>query len=341
MPASARHLVSTYCTVAPRVMLTIISVTSKGSCWWDQWKALLHGTPPECPRIPYPAMAYSIGRRPFWLQSSPLCRWSPGGMAGLGRDCLPMALGLVVRLPQQGWGMKVGMGGTPRWADSEILVGALASPVLHQRNPHVDAGEGHHTGLSGLSKEDVCLSFISGRAGCLSLHVGFLQLPWVGATLCCGARACVCGGCSGRRRRVQVRGLLRGCHVGSAAVAHGLSTTGSIVVAHELIFTNLGPLHWHVDSLSLDLQRSPSVDFCLTSSEQGRVHPVHLPTTHWLWESWSWFDPRHRKHTKITEGKTWDASWVLFHGYSSYYEIFIMLMTFLHLGGMHIGKNQY
>ena len=81
-------------------------------------------------------------------------------------------------------------------------------------------------------------------------------------------------------RRVQVRGLLRGCHVGSAAVAHGLSTTRFIVVAHELIFTNLGPLHWHVDSLSLDFQRSPGVDFCLTSSEQGRVHPVHFPTTH-------------------------------------------------------------
>lgn len=74
----------------------------------------------------------------------------------------------------------------------------------------MDAGEGHHTGLSGLTKEEVSLSFISGRAGCLSLCVGFLQLQRVGAALCCGAWARVCGGCSGLRAQGPGAGLLRG-----------------------------------------------------------------------------------------------------------------------------------
>ena len=91
----------------------------------------------------------------------------------------------------------------------------------------MDAGEGHHTGLSGLSKEDVCLSFISGRAGCLSLRVGFLQLPRVGAALCCGARACVCGGCSGRR--AQGPGAWA-----PAGVPRGLSGCGSRALDYRL-----------------------------------------------------------------------------------------------------------
>lgn len=120
------------------------------------------------------------------------CWRSPAGRLGY-------ALGLVVRIHQQGWRTEAGMSRTPSWAGSELPTDALASPVLHQRNPHVDAGEEDHT----------------------QTHVG----------------------------------------------------------------------------------------------EQERVHPVHLPMIHWMWESQSWCDLRHRKRTKITEGKTWDASWDLFHGY--------------------------
>ena len=66
-------------------------------------------------------------------------------------------------------------------------------------------------------------------AGSSLLHRGFLQLPRVGATLCCRARASHCGGSSlrstGSRRRLQwVQ------HAGSGVVACGLWSTGSVIV---------------------------------------------------------------------------------------------------------------
>ena len=62
--------------------------------------------------------------------------------------------------------------------------------------------------------------FIFGFIGSSLLHVGFLSLQLVGATLRCGARASHCGGfsCCG----AQALGARA-----SVVVAHGLSSCGS------------------------------------------------------------------------------------------------------------------
>jgi len=81
--------------------------------------------------------------------------------------------------------------------------------------------------------------------------MGFLQLWWAGATLCCGARASHC--LEHRLWACRLRGLR---HVGSVAVPRRLSCS----VACR-IFLNQGsnprPLHWQEDSYPLDHQGSP------------------------------------------------------------------------------------
>ena len=92
----------------------------------------------------------------------------------------------------------------------------------------------------------------------LLLHVGFLQLRRAGATLHCGAQAShfvgfSCWSTGSRRKGFSSCGMWA-----SVAVAHGLQTSGSVVVAHELICSaaceifpaqgsNPCPLHGQVD----------------------------------------------------------------------------------------------
>ena len=101
--------------------------------------------------------------------------------------------------------------------------------------------------------------FIFGCTGSSLLHVGFLELRLVGATLHCGARASHCRGFS------CCRAWALGAQA-SVVVAHGLSSCGSWAlerrlsgVMHRLccsvacgIFLDQGsnpcPLHWQVDS---------------------------------------------------------------------------------------------
>ena len=69
--------------------------------------------------------------------------------------------------------------------------------------------------------------FIFGCVGSLLLHVGFLQLQRVGATLSCGAWASHCGGFS----------CCRTCALGvraSVVVARGLSSCGSRALERRL-----------------------------------------------------------------------------------------------------------
>ena len=138
----------------------------------------------------------------------------------MGRDRLPVALGLVLGCTSRGEGRKWEWVGCPG-EQTAISAGALASPALHQRNPHVDAGEGHHT--------QICVDF-------LKKFISFFSFwpCWVFAAVRGLSVVAARGGSS----LVVVHGLLfvvgsrlqstgsrcvgvRGCTVGSAAVAHG------------------------------------------------------------------------------------------------------------------------
>ena len=81
--------------------------------------------------------------------------------------------------------------------------------------------------------------FILGCVGSLLLRAGFLQLPRVGATLCCGAQASHCGGfsCCGARaleRRLSSYGTLTQqlWLAGSRVQAQQLWRTGLVALRH-------------------------------------------------------------------------------------------------------------
>ena len=92
--------------------------------------------------------------------------------------------------------------------------------------------------------------FIIGCAGSSLLHEGLLSLQRVGATLQMQWLL------SSRSTGSRAHRLPQLWHVGSVAVAHGLSCPATC-----RIFPDQGsdqcPLHWQVDSLPLDHQRGP------------------------------------------------------------------------------------
>ena len=100
---------------------------------------------------------------------------------------------------------------------------------------------------------------------CWWQHSGFSNDGERGLPSSCCAQTPHCRGFSHCRAWAQG-------HVGSAAAAPGLSSTGSAAVAHRLgcsvvcgIFPDQGlnpcPLHWQADSLPLSHQRSPKYVF--------------------------------------------------------------------------------
>ena len=117
--------------------------------------------------------------------------------------------------------------------------------------------------------------FIFGCVGSSLLRVGPLQSRRVGATLPCGALAPHCGGLSCRGARAP------GARA-SAAVAHGLQSTGSAAVAHGLSCSaacgilpdqgsNPRPLNWQADSQPLRHQGSPDAfDFKRTRKSESQ-----------------------------------------------------------------------
>ena len=114
--------------------------------------------------------------------------------------------------------------------------------------------------------------FIFGSSGSSLLCVGFLQVQRAGATLqlqCMGFSLewLLLWQSTGSRTCCSMFSSWQ--HVGSVAAAHGLQSTGSVVVAHRFscfaacgIFPNqrlnLSLLHWQADSLPLSHQGNAS-----------------------------------------------------------------------------------
>ena len=148
--------------------------------------------------------------------------------------------------------------------------------------------------------------FIFGCVGSLLVHVGFLQLQQVGATLPCGAPASHCGSfscCRAWALGVWASGVAA-CRPqsmpasvvvarGLSSVAHGLQSAGSVIVEHRLscstacgIFPDQGWNPWQAGRFLTTAPPGKSLIYFIHNSLYHLIPlplscPSPIPSPHW------------------------------------------------------------